>query len=154
MTVDGSPRIHRDLKAAGIECSPKRVAQIMKGQRLVAHQPRKFVGTTDSNHAFPVARNLLDRKYQVTDIAGLNRAWAGDITYVPTAQGWLYVAVVLDLKSHRVIGWSMRDSLEQPLVHEALEMALGQRLCAPVDGELLFHSDRAGDPTRQSICGA
>ncbi len=138
----GSPRIHRDLKADGIKCSPKRVAQIMKEQRLVAHQPRKFVVTTNSNHAFPVARNLLDRKYQVENIAGVNRAWAGDITYVPTAQGWLYLAVVLDLKSRRVIGWSMRDSLEQTLVHEALEMALGQRLPSKDDGELLFHSDR------------
>jgi transposase InsO family protein len=138
----GSPRIHRDLKAVGIKCSPKRVAQIMREQRLVAHKPRKFVVTTDSSHGFPVARNLLGRKYQVADIAGLNRAWAGDITYVPTAQGWLYVAVVLDLKSRRVIGWSMRDSLEQTLVHEALEMALGQRLPSEVEGQLLFHSDR------------
>jgi putative transposase len=138
----GSPRIHRDLKAEGIKCSPKRVAQIMREQHLVAHQPRKFVVTTDSNHAFPVAQNLLNRQFQVEDLAGLNRAWAGDITYVPTAQGWLYVAVVLDLKSRRVIGWSMRDSLEQTLVHEALEMALGQRLCAEVEGQLLFHSDR------------
>ena len=87
--LSGSPRIHRDLHAVGIKCSPKRVAQIMKEQRLVAHKPRKFVVTTDSNHAFPVARNLLDRKYQVENVAGLNRAWAGDITYIPTAQGWL-----------------------------------------------------------------
>lgn len=138
----GSPRIHRDLKGLGIHCSQKRVAQLMKEHRLVARKPRKFVVTTNSSHAFPVAQNVLDRKYQVADIAGLNRAWAGDITYVPTAQGWLYVAVVLDLKSRKVIGWSMRDSLEQTLVHEALEMALGQRLCAEVEGQLLFHSDR------------
>ena len=145
--LSGSPRIHRDLQALGIKCSPKRVAQIMNAQRFVAHKPRKFVVTTDSNHAFPVARNVLNREYQVEKVVALDRAWAGDITYVPTAQGWLYLAVVLDLKSRRVIGWSMRDSLEQTLVHEALEMALGQRLCAEVDGEmvegrLLFHSDR------------
>jgi transposase InsO family protein len=143
----GSPRIHRDLQALGIKCTSRRVAQLMKEQRLVARKPRKFVVTTDSNHAFPPAPNLLNREYQVENIAGLNQAWAGDITYVPTAQGWLYLAVVLDLKSRRVIGWSMRDSLEQTLVHEALEMALGQRLCAEVEGELfegqlLFHSDR------------
>ncbi len=138
----GSPRIHRDLQAAGIKCSPKRVAQIMRESRLVARKPRKFVVTTDSNHAFPVAQNLLNRKYQVETVAGVDRAWAGDITYVPTAQGWLYLAVVLDLKSRRVIGWSMRDSLEQTLVHEALEMALGQRLPSGDEGELLFHSDR------------
>ena len=139
----GSPRIHRDLQALGsIRCSPKRVAQIMREQHLVAHKPRKFVVTTDSNHAFPVARNLLNRNSQVENVAGLNRAWAGDITYVPTAQGWLYVAVVLDLKSRRVIGSSMRDSLEQTLVHEALEMALGQRFSGEVEGQLLFDSDR------------
>jgi putative transposase len=143
----GSPRIHRDLKAAGIKCSSKRVARLMKEQHLKAQKPRRFVVTTDSNHAFPVAQNLLNREYQVENVAGLNQAWAGDITYVSTAQGWLYVAVVLDLKSRRVIGWSMRDSLEQTLVHEALEMALGQRLCAEVEsheveGRLLFHSDR------------
>lgn len=138
----GSPRIHRDLQGSGIRCSQKRVAQLMKEHRLVAHKPRKFVVTTDSNHAFPVAQNVLNRKYQVENIAALNRAWAGDITYVPTAQGWLYVAVVLDLKSRRVVGWSMRDSLEQTLVHEALEMALGQRLPPKGEGALLFHSDR------------
>ena len=138
----GSPRIHRDLQALSIKCSEKRVAHLMKEQRLVARKPRRFVVTTDSNHAFPVAKNVLDRKCQVENVVGLNRAWAGDITYVPTAQGWLYLAVVLDLKSRRVIGWSMRDSLEQTLVHEALEMALGQRLPSKDDGELLFHSDR------------
>ena len=146
----GSPRIHRDLKAVGVKCSPHRVAQIMresrlvarKPRRLVARKPRRFVVTTPSNHAFPVARNLLDRKYQVENVSGLDRAWAGDITYVPTVQGWLYLAVVLDLKSRKVIGWSMRDSLGQTLVHEALEMALGQRLPSKVEGQLLFHSDR------------
>ena len=140
--LSGSPRIHRDLQALGIKCSPKRVAQLMKEQHLVARKPRKFVVTTDSNHAFPVAQNLLNREYQVENVAGLDRAWAGDITYVPTAQGWLYVAVVLDLKSRKVIGWSMRDSLEQTLVHEALEMALGQRLSTQAAQRLLFHSDR------------
>jgi transposase InsO family protein len=133
----GSPRIHRDLQALGIKCSPKRVAQLMKEQHLVARKPRKFVVTTDSNHAFPVAQNLLNREYQVENVAGLDRAWAGDITYVPTAQGWLYVAVVLDLKSRKVIGWSMRDSLEQTLVHEALDMALGQRLTTQAAGSQL-----------------
>lgn len=138
----GSPRIHRDLQALGIKCSQKRVARLMREQNLVVRPSRKFVATTDSGHTFPVAQNLLNREYQVEAVAGLNRAWAGDITYVPTAQGWLYVAVVLDLKSRKVIGWSMRDSLEQTLVHEALKMALGQRLSTAMSGELLFHSDR------------
>ena len=114
----GSPRIHRDLQALEIRCSQKRVARLMKEQQLAVRRVRKFVVTTDSSHTLPVARNLLNRQYQVPSVAGLNRAWAGDITYIPTAQGWLYVAVVLDLKSRKVIGWSMRDSLEQTLVHE------------------------------------
>jgi len=138
----GSPRIHQDLQAAGIGCSRKRVARLMKEQNLAVRKPRRFVATTDSGHAFPVGQNLLNRQYQVEAVPGLNRAWAGDITYVPTAQGWLYVAVVLDLKSRKVIGWSMKDSLEQTLVHEALEMALGQRLSTEVPETLLFHSDR------------
>jgi transposase InsO family protein len=138
----GSPRIYRDLQALGIKCSQKRVARLMKEQNLVMRKPRKFVATTDSGHALPVAQNLLNREYQVEAVAGLNRAWAGDITYIPTVQGWLYVAVVLDLKSRKVIGWSMSDSLEQMLVHEALEMAVGQRLSTTVPEELLFHSDR------------
>jgi len=138
----GSPRIHRDLQAAGIRCGQKRVARLMKEQNLVVRKPRRFVATTDSGHAFPVGQNLLNRQYQVEAVAGLNRAWAGDITYIPTAQGWLYVAVVLDLKSRKVIGWSMRDSLEQTLVHEALDMALGQRPSAESAEALLFHSDR------------
>jgi transposase InsO family protein len=95
-----------------------------------------------SGCAEPAQQNLLNRAYQVEAVAGLNRAWAGDITYIPTAQGWLYVAVVLDLKSRKVIGWSMRDSLEQTLVHEALEMALGQRVSTEEPNPLLFHSDR------------
>lgn len=138
----GSPRIHQDLQALGIRCSSKRVARLMKEQNLVARKPRRFVVTTDSDHAFPVAQNLLNREFQVESVAGLNRAWAGDITYIPTAQGWLYVAVVLDLKSRKVIGWSMKDSLEQTLVHEALEMALVRRFSAEMAEPLLFHSDR------------
>ena len=138
----GSPRIHRDLQALGIKCSQKRVARLMKEQNLVVRKARRFVATTDSGHAFPVAQNLLNRAYQVEAVAGLNRAWAGDITYVPTAQGWLYVAVVLDLKSRKVIGWSMKDSLAQTLVQEALEMAVGHRLLTGGPEALLFHSDR------------
>ena len=136
----------------------------MQALNLVARVPRRFVPTTDSRHGFPVAQNHLNRKYQVEAIPGLNRAWAGDITYIPTAQGWLYLAVVLDLKSRRVIGWSMGDNMETKLVQDALTMATEQRLLGqrpphdfgdfsadlPHDEanqpknhqELLFHSDR------------
>lgn len=135
----GSPRIHRELQAQGIRCSEKRVARLMQAHQLVAQVPRRFVVTTNSAHAFPVAANRLDGQYQVATVPRINSVWAGDITYVPTAEGWLYVAVVLDLKSRKVVGWGMEASLEQGLVSRALEMALGQR--QPPAG-LLHHSDR------------
>lgn len=153
----GSPRIHRDLQALGIRCSQKRVARLMKEHNLVVRKTRRFVATTNSGHTLPIAQNLLNREYQVEAVAGLNRAWAGDITYIPTAQGWLYVAVILDLKSRKVIGWSMKDSLEQTLVQEALEMAAGRRLSTEELEELkepaalLFHSDRAASMRRMTI---
>lgn len=143
----GSPRIHWELRAEGIRCGVKRVARLMQELDLAARVPKKFVRTTDSDHLFPTAPNVLNRKYQVEAIARLNQAWGGDITYIATDEGWLYLAVVLDLKSRRVIGWSMADNMEQSLVQNALEMATGQRLTdlkgeQSVDTMLLFHSDR------------
>lgn len=138
----GSPRIHLELQDQGIRCSQKRVARLMRELELVATKPRRFVVTTDSNHSFPVASNLLNREFGVDAIADVNQKWAGDITYVPTAQGWLYLAVVLDLKSRKVIGWSMKDTMDKSLVQEALKMAAHQRLGSPTQEKLLFHSDR------------
>jgi transposase InsO family protein len=114
----------------------------MQEQQLSACQPRRFMATTDSAHGSPTAPNVLDRQYQVEAVPRLNQVWAGDITYIPTAGGWLYLAVVLDLKSRRVIGWGMSHTLEQSVVHHALEMALGQRARHEDDAGLLFHSDR------------
>ena len=138
----GSPRVHNELHVQGVRCGKKRVARLMQEQQLSACQPRRFVATTDSAHAFPTSPNRLNRQYQVEAVAGLNQAWAGDMTYIPTAQGWLYLAVVLDLKSRRVIGWGMSHSLEQQVVHDALEMALGQRQPEGAGSAMLFHSDR------------
>ena len=138
----GSPRIHRELREQGVRCSQKRVARLMRELKLVATKPRRFVVTTDSKHSFPVAGNLLNREFDVEAIADVNRKWAGDITYIPTAQGWLYLAVVLDLKSRRVIGWSMKDTMDKSLVQEALKMATNQRLKGLANQQLLFHSDR------------
>ena len=138
----GSPRVHQELRVQGVRCSQKRVARLMQEQGLVARKRRRFVGTTDSRHAHPVAENVLARQYQVEAVADVNRAWAGDITYIPTAKGWLYLAVVFDLKSRKVIGWSMKATLHTELVQEALLMATGQRLVGPVQERLLFHSDR------------
>ncbi len=138
----GSPRIHRELQVRGLRCGKKRVARLMRQQQLHACNPRRFVATTDSSHASPIAANVLDRQYQVEAVEALNRVWAGDITYIPTAGGWLYLAVILDLKSRRVIGWGMSPTLEQTVVHQALEMALGQRAPQQSGSGLLFHSDR------------
>jgi len=149
----GSPRIHRELQVQGICCSEKRVARLMQQLQLQASKPRRFVTTTDSSHAFPIAPNVLDRQYQVEAVTGLNQAWAGDITYIPTAGGWLYLAVVLDLKSRRVIGWGMSHTLEQTVVHRALEMALGQRCRDDTGSGLLFHSDRGSQYAAEAYQG-
>jgi len=138
----GSPRVHLELRAQGFPCSQKRVARLMQELELAATKPRRFVVTTDSKHSFPVAGNLLNRQFDVETIEDVNRKWAGDITYVPTAQGWLYLAVVLDLKSRKVIGWSMKDTMDKSLVQEALSMATKRRLGDSANGQLLFHSDR------------
>ena len=135
----GSPRVHQEIQAQGIRCGEKRVARLMREHHLVVRSARKFVVTTDSQHTHPVAANQLNREYQVEVVTDVNHVWASDITYVPTAEGWLYVAVVLDLKSRKVIGWGMEATLAQPLVTGALEMALGQRQAAL---GLLHHSDR------------
>ena len=132
----GSPRLHDDLKAEGEKVSRKRVARLMKEDDVVGRQRRRFVRTTDSKHALPIAPNVLDRKFEV---AAPNRVWAGDITYLATAEGWLYLAVIIDLFSRRVVGWAIEEHMETSLVMGALEMALRRR---HRDGELLHHSDR------------
>jgi putative transposase len=135
----GSPRIHVDLQAAGERVSRKRVARLMREERLRGKKRRGFRVTTDSAHLYPIAANVLSRGFAVEKINGLDRAWGADITYLPTREGWLYLAVVLDLGMRAVVGWSMRASLESALCEEALEMALLRR--RPGAG-LLHHSDR------------
>ena len=108
----------------------------MRAMGLAARPPKRFRVTTDSNHEQAVAENILDRQFQV---AGPNQAWVTDITYVWTREGWLYVAVVLDLFARRVVGWALDTTLRTDLVRAALEMAVGRRL--PAAG-LLHHSDR------------
>ena len=139
----GSPRIYRELLCLGVTCSEKRVARLMGEMGLKVRRRRRFVCTTDSRHSHRVSPNRLNREYGVGQITGLNRVWAGDMTYIPTAQGWLYLAVVLDLKSRRVIGWSMNQTMQQSLVQDALSMATSQRFGSGLpQTELLFHSDR------------
>jgi putative transposase len=132
----GSPRVHSQLRKEGVVCSEKRIARLMRVAGLKACPPLRWVTTTDSNHAFPVAENTLDRLFSV---ATPNAKWSTDITYVWTSEGWLYLAVILDLFSRRVVGWAMGTTLERSLVLSALSMAQTQR--KPSAG-LLCHSDR------------
>ena len=135
----GAPRVHRELRAEGTRVAKKRVARLMREDGLVARRPRRVVRTTTSAPAQPIAPNRLARRFAVAAIGGSDRVWAGDITYVPTREGWLYLAVVLDLASRRVVGRATRETLEEVLVLNALRMALGHR--RPAAG-LLHHSDR------------
>jgi len=133
----GSPRVHRALLIDGESVSRNTVAKLMREANIRAKRRRRFVPrTTDSTHQQPVARNILDRDFTVSEP---NRKWAVDITYVPTDQGWLYLAAVLDLYSRKIVGWSMADHMESQLVIDALQMALHHR--RPGEG-LLHHSDR------------
>jgi putative transposase len=135
----GSPRIHAELRAAGVKCSRKRVARLMRQEQLWACRARRYHKTTDSKHSHPVAANVLERRFAVQQIKAVNRAWAGDITYISTTEGWMYLAVLLDLYSRRVIGWAMDSSLGEELVQRALKMALTNR--QPAAG-VIHHSDR------------
>jgi len=132
----GSPRLWKELHALQIPCSEKRVARLMRLSHLQAVAKRRFVTTTDSDHDLPIAENVLDRQFEAPVP---NTRWTTDITYVWTRESWLYLAVVLDLFSRRIVGWSMGTTLERSLVLSALDMALQKR--SPSAG-LLCHSDR------------
>ena len=135
----GAPRVQQDLQAEGLPVSTQRVARLMREDGLVARQPtRRRVATTNANHAEPIAPNLLARQFAVTGI-GINRVWVADLTYIPTREGWLYLATVLDLGSRRCIGWAMRDDRDVALALRALRMAREAR--QPAAG-VLHHSDR------------
>jgi putative transposase len=136
----GSPRVQAELRVQGVRTSRKRVARLMREAGLCARTcRRRRTTTTDSRHAEPVAANLLERRFGVASHGTLDRVWVSDLTYVPTREGWLYLAVVLDLASRRVVGWAMRSTLERSLTLDALRMALWQR--RPAAG-LVHHSDR------------
>ena len=132
----GSPRVHGQLVCDGESVSRGRVERLMRANGIRAKQKRKFVPTTDSKHDLPVAHNILGREFTVGEP---DQVWVSDITYIPTDEGWLYLAGVLDLCSRTAVGWSMGESLEGTLVIDALKMAYRRR--RPVRG-LLHHSDR------------
>lgn len=132
----GAPRIQRELSKAGFSVSRKRVARLMRENGLFAKSKRKYKATTDSNHALPVAPNLLEQRF---DAERPNTVWVSDITYLRTRQGWMYLAVIIDLFSRKVVGWSLRERMTAELVCEALDAAVQQRRPPP---GLIFHSDR------------
>jgi transposase InsO family protein len=137
MTTYGSPRMAEELLARGVSVSENTVARAMKEAGLRADSAKRFVPcTTDSDHAHPVAPNRLDRDFTA---AAPDRKWLTDITYVPTREGWLYLAGVLDACSRKIVGWSMDTTMKAELVVSALDMALARR--NPTSG-LLHHSDR------------
>ena len=133
----GSPRVHAALRTQGRGASRGRIERLMRryGIRAIMMQPRR-VRTTDSRHNLPIAPNLLDRNFVA---AAPNRIWLADITYIPTGEGWLYLAAVMDLYSRKIVGWAMRDHLRTELPLAALMMALQRQR---PDAALVHHSDR------------
>jgi transposase InsO family protein len=137
--VYGSPRVHEELKARGVRVGRKRVARLMREKGLEGRRKRRFKRTTDSKHNGPIAPNLLARDFTETEP---NRAWVTDVTAIATGEGWLYLAVMLDLFSRRVVGWATSSCNDTVLALEALQAALKARKPPP---GLLHHSDR-GSP--------
>lgn len=148
----GWPRVWRELRAQGIRVGKQRVQRLMQCQGLRARGRKRFrPATTDSRHSMPIAPNRLDRQFLVNVP---NRVWVGDITYIGTEEGWLYLAVVIDLFSRRIVGWSLRSEIRTEIVTKALEMAWYRRRPEPKE-ELMFHSDRgsqyASDEFRRTL---
>ena len=132
----GWPRVWKELPARGIRVGKDRVRKLMQQHGIKARGKRRFKATTHSRHDLPVAPNLLERRFNV---AAPDQAWAGDITYIATDEGWLYLAVVIDLFSRQVVGWSLGERITRQLVMDALRMAWFRR--AP-DAGVILHSDR------------
>ncbi|WP_353428793.1 IS3 family transposase [Paracoccus denitrificans] len=132
----GRPRMTEELKEVGIDVGHRRVGRLMRENGIVVERTRKFKATTDSDHTFNIAPNLLDRDFTADRP---NHKWAGDISYIWTREGWLYLAVILDLHSRRVIGWAVSNRMKRDLAIRALKMAIALR--SPPRG-CIFHSDR------------
>jgi transposase InsO family protein len=145
----GSPRLHADLRARGLRVGRKRVERLMRENGIRGRQKRRFRRTTNSNHTLAIAPNVLERRFRPK---APNEAWATDVTYIATAEGWSYLAVMLDLFSRRVVGWAMSSTNDRGLALAALDAALRSR--RPPRG-LLHHSDRgstyASDDYRRAL---
>ena len=132
----GRPRMTAELQELGLPVGERRVGRLMKENGICAVRTRKYKRTTDSDHAFNIAPNLLDQDFSAT---GPNQKWAGDISYIWTGEGWLYLAVIIDLYSRRVIGWAVSDRMKRDLAIQALQMAINLRQPPP---GCLHHTDR------------
>ena len=132
----GSPRVHAELQERGHRVGAKRVARLMRERGLKSRRRRRFKATTDSKHGLPVAPNLLKRNFNVV---APNKVWVGDVTFIWTREGWLYLAVMIDLFSRAVVGWSTSDRIDSALALDALAMARGRRDVGP---DLVEHTDR------------
>lgn len=132
----GRPRMTAELNELGFDVGERRVGRLMKENGIFAVRTKKYKRTTDSNHTFNVAPNLLDQDFSAT---GPNQKWAGDISYIWTGEGWLYLAVIIDLYSRRVIGWAVSDRMKRDLAIRALEMAINLRQPPP---GCIHHTDR------------
>jgi len=135
--IYGYRKVHREVvEEHGQPCSEETVRTLMRAKGLRGKRKRGFVTTTDSRHALPVAPNILDRHFEPDQP---NQTWVGDITYIPTCEGWLYLAAVMDLCGRRIVGWSTSAHIDTQLVSDALHRALR---CRKTEAGLLFHSDR------------
>lgn len=134
--IYGAPKVYEELKDQGESCGKNRVARIMRNAGIKSKTKMKFKATTNSRHNFPVAPNLLDQQFNVNIP---NKVWVADITYIHTAEGWLYLAALMDLYSRRIVGWSMGRRMTRQLTIDALNMAITNR--HEVNG-LIHHSDR------------
>jgi transposase InsO family protein len=133
----GSPRITRELAEGEFKACRNTIAKIMRKERLFGRTPKRYIPrTTDSAHDHPIAENALDRQF---DAGPGTPAWVSDITYIPTQEGWLYLAAIMDLRTRKILGWSMADHMRVELVLDALSMAIARRKPAE---PLLHHSDR------------
>ena len=139
--VYGSPRIYQVMRKLGLMCSENRIARLMRGAGLRAKQSRRFRSTTKRNKAHRAAPNRLKQDFSAERV---DQKWLADITYIPTAEGWLYLAAILDLFSRRIVGWAMADRMTTDLTLAALDMALGQRRPG---ADLIHHSDQGSQYT-------
>lgn len=141
----GSPRIHEEIKNSGRRINKKRIARLMRINKIRAITKRKYKATTNSSHDKQVAENFLNQKFQSKE---LNKIWVSDITYIWTKEGWLYLTVILDLFSRRIVGWSTSEKISANFVLAAIRQALLNR--TPVE-DMIFHSDRGSQYASEDV---